>query len=182
MSAKPRNSRAFAILVFGFALIVIVYLYSEYAFQMRIRTFYAQNESRMIETLTTADSFDALEAQDGLMMFGTPAGPWVALMYADSHNGSIESLAVARDSYGNWYRSTHHFCGAFSGYIGPRQSIRNVQEGVDGWSFDEEIDEEFIQDYQSALKTKPWWALDHATAEAEIREVLRNNHFAPFEP
>ncbi|MFG0313236.1 MAG: hypothetical protein ACF8LL_03515, partial [Phycisphaerales bacterium] len=69
MSAKPRNSRAFAILVFGFALIVIAYLYSEYSFQMRIRNFYAHNESRMIETLSSSDSFDALAAQDGVMMF-----------------------------------------------------------------------------------------------------------------
>lgn len=182
MRSKSRNSRALNIFAFAFALVVIVYLCTEFAFQMRIRNFYTQNESRMIEMLASSDSFDGLDARDGVMMFGTPVGPWVALMYADSHNGSIESLALARDSDGNWYHSTYHFCGAFSGYIGPRESIRKVQEGVDGWSFDEENDQEFIQDYQSTLTSKPWWALDHASTEAEVREVLLDNHFAPYEP
>ena len=182
MSDKPRNSRAFTIFAFGFALIVILYLYTEFAFQMRIKNFYTQNESRMIETLASSDSFDGLEALDWVRMFGTPVGPWVALMYADSHNGSIESVALARDSNGNWYHSKYHFCTAFSGYIGRRESIRKVQEGVDGWSFDEESDQEYIDDYQSALKSKPWWALDHATTEAEMREVLLDNHFVPYEP
>ncbi len=181
MSAKPRNSRAFTFLAFGFAMIVIIYLYSEYAFQMRIKKFYAHNESRMIETLSSSDSFDALAAQDGVMMFGIPAGPWVAMMYTDSHGDPFASIAIARDSSGNWYYSEHHFCGAFSGYLGPRDSIRIVEAGLDGWSFDEETDQEFIQDYQSALKTKPWWNLDHASSESDIRETLEANYFVPFE-
>ncbi len=181
MSAKLRNSRAFTIIASVFALIVIVYLYSEYAFQMRIRNFYAQNESRMIETLSSADSFDALVGKDRVMMFGTPDGPWVALMYADSHNGSIESLALAKDSYGHWYRSEYHFCASFSGYLGPRQMIRNVELGIDGWSFDAENDQMFIEEYTESIQSKPWWELDHASRESDIRDTLEANHFVPFE-
>ncbi|MCR9076724.1 MAG: hypothetical protein NXI07_11875 [bacterium] len=179
---KPRNSRAFTILAFVFALIAIVYLYSEYAFQMRIRNFYAQNESRMIETLSSADSFDALAAQDGVMMFGTPAGPWVAMMYTDSHGNPFASIAIAQDSSGNWYYSEHHFCGAFSAYLGPRESIRKVEAELDGWSFGEEDDQEYIELYLEGLMEKPWWNLDHASSESDIHDTLEANHFVPFEP
>lgn len=182
MSAKPRNSRAFTFLAFGFATIVIIYLYSEYAFQMRIKNFYAHNENRMIETLSSTDSFDALAAQDGVMMFGIPAGPWVAMMYTDSHGDPFASIAIARDSSGIWYYSEHHFCGAFSGYLGPRDSIRKVEAGLDGWSFGEKHDQEYIELYMQGLMEKPWWNLDHASSESDIRETLEANYFVPFEP
>ncbi|MEZ6163331.1 MAG: hypothetical protein R3B67_02735 [Phycisphaerales bacterium] len=155
-----RNSRAFTIFAFGFALIVIVYIYTEFAFQMRKRNFYVQNEHRMIETLASSDSFQTLEQNESVRLFGTMDGPWVAIMYADSHSKVFASIAIARDSYGNWYQSYHHFCGSFSAYVGPRQSIRNVEAGLDGWSFSEEDDQEYINTYREGLMDKPWWELD----------------------
>ena len=43
-------------------------------------------------------------------------GSWVAIRYRDSHAGGILSLALAKDSGGEWFESQRHFCGTLPSY------------------------------------------------------------------
>ena len=73
----------------------------------------AQREARRL--LSAASTSQELQQAVGsLGMFYTfPDGSWLAIRYSDSHTNGIWSIAVARDSGGNWYQSQEHFCGTF---------------------------------------------------------------------
>lgn len=78
-----------------------------------IAPFFARREARRL--LSTASSPQQLQEAIGSLgaYYPFPDGSWLAIRYRDSHAGGIWSLAVARDSGGNWYESREHFCGAF---------------------------------------------------------------------
>lgn len=68
--------------------------------------------------LSAAASPEALQRAVGPLgaFFTFPDGSWVAIRYRDSHAGGLWSVAIARDSGGQWYQSREHFCGAFSSF------------------------------------------------------------------
>ncbi len=78
-----------------------------------VDAYFAERESRRV--LAAASTAQQLQAAVGsLGVFYTfPDRSWLAIRYRDSH-ASIWSVAVARDSGGNWYESREHFCAAFS--------------------------------------------------------------------
>jgi hypothetical protein len=79
-----------------------------------IDPFFARREAiRLLSAASTSQQLQ--EAVGSLGTFYTfPDSSWVAIRYRDSHSGGIWSVAVARDSGGDWYQSSEHFCGAFS--------------------------------------------------------------------
>lgn len=66
-----------------------------------------------ISRLKAAESETQLrEAIGGLGLFlQSTNGWWMAIRYRDSHSGGIWSVAVAKDSGGQFYESNHHYCG-----------------------------------------------------------------------
>ena len=80
-----------------------------------IEPFFARREAQRL--LSAASTPQQLQEAVGRLgaLYTFPDGSWLAIRYRDSHGGGIWSLAIARDSGGNWYQSREHFCGAFSG-------------------------------------------------------------------
>ena len=55
-------------------------------------------------------------------------GSWVAVRYTDTHAAPGYSCAVAHDSGGQWFYSSHHFCGRFRIYVQVEQQTRELAE------------------------------------------------------
>lgn len=74
--------------------------------------------SEAISRLKAAKSEAELRgAIGGLGLFiESTNGWWIAIRYRDSHAGGIWSVAVAKDSGGQFYESHHHFCGTLSAF------------------------------------------------------------------
>jgi len=70
-----------------------------------------------IRILASAKSTDELAAAVGSLglLLTFPDGSWMAIRYVDTHAGGC-SLAVVRDSGGQWFTSRHHFCGELGTY------------------------------------------------------------------
>lgn len=56
-------------------------------------------------------------------------GSWIAIYYADTHGGRLQSLGVIRESSGRWLESNDHYCGIFS--IAKRQVQMHNEEIID---------------------------------------------------
>ncbi len=71
-----------------------------------------------VAILSAAESPSDLQQAVGSLGIFIPLhdGSWIAIRYRDTHAGRLYSLAIARDSGGNWYKSTYHFCGSFNIY------------------------------------------------------------------
>ena len=67
-------------------------------------------------------------------------GSWIAIRYNDTHAGSNDSLAIARDSAGGWFESTHHYCaelGGFGRWVEAQESGDPLEiEMFEGMTFD----------------------------------------------
>lgn len=74
--------------------------------------------SEAISRLKAAKSEAELrDAIGGLGLFlESTNGWWIAIRYRDSHADGIWSVAVAKDSGGQFYESRHHFCGTLSAF------------------------------------------------------------------
>lgn len=72
-----------------------------------------QARTEAIARLKAAESEAQLrEAIGGLGLYlQSTNGWWMAIRYRDSHAGGIWSVAVAKDSGGQFYESHHHYCG-----------------------------------------------------------------------
>ena len=55
-------------------------------------------------------------------------GAWIAIRYRDSHGGGIRSCAVARDSGGEWFESSRHFCGSLSYWPRLKEEVAAEEE------------------------------------------------------
>ena len=107
-----------------------------------IDPFFSRWQSRRL--LAAASTPEELQAAvGGLGAFYTfPDGSWLAIRYRDSHTCGIWSVAVARDSGGNWYESREHFCGAFvvrRNYRALEASLGEClrpEDGRGGWLYD----------------------------------------------
>lgn len=92
--------------------VVLFFTYVEWL-HLVIDPFFAQREARRL--LSAASTPQQLQEAVGSRgaFFTFPDGSWLAIRYRDSHMGGVWSVAVARDSGGNWYQSRKHFCGSF---------------------------------------------------------------------
>ncbi len=83
-------------------------------------------EAVSFRVLARAQTPDELEEAVGHLgvVLHTWDGGWIAVRYRDTHAGPIWSSAVARDSGGRWFVSSHHFCGRFMGYRQDREKGR----------------------------------------------------------
>jgi hypothetical protein len=71
--------------------------------------------SQSVKALSAANDETALREAVGSLGVFIPVkdGSWIAIRYTDSHSGYIFSMAIARDSGGQWFESKYHFCGEF---------------------------------------------------------------------
>lgn len=125
----------------------------------------AEEEKHSVEVLEQATSPEALDEAVGHLgvVFRLPDRSWIAIRYNDSHAGGIWSCAVALDSEGNWFHSSHHFCGTLQAY---RQLKAKPEEA---WLLDNPCYARFQAIEKSAN-------LDAA------RDELRSMGFADFQP
>lgn len=77
-----------------------------------------QARTEAIARLKTAENEAQLrEAIGGLGLYlQSTNGWWIAIRYRDSHSGGIWSVAVAKDSGGQFYDSHHHYCGTLRAF------------------------------------------------------------------
>lgn len=88
------------------------FLYA-YRLHLAIDPFFSRQQSQRL--LAAASTQQQLKEAVGSLgaFFSFPDDSWMAIRYRDSHAGGIWSVAIARDSGGNWYQSREHFCGVF---------------------------------------------------------------------
>jgi len=98
-------------------LLVLVFVVEPLASHRRVR-------QAAITALSTAKTINELQQAVGGLGIFVPLqdGSWIAIVYHDIHAARISSLAIARDSGGNWFESDRHFCGTLSAYRQERQS------------------------------------------------------------
>ena len=92
--------------------VALFFVYATYL-HLIINPFFARREAlRLLSAASTSQQLqDAVGSLGAFYTFRD--GSWLAVCYRDSHGGGIWSVAIARDSGGNWYESREHFCGAF---------------------------------------------------------------------
>lgn len=91
------------------------------------------------ESSTRKESVRILEAvhptngrADDVSLFLTfPDNSWMAFQYRDLHCCGVLSLAIVRDSGGQWFESSHHFCSMFAGYRKDYEMLRLLRESGD---------------------------------------------------
>jgi len=116
--------------------------------------------------LSTAKTPEELRAAVGRLgaYFPLRDGSWVAVRYTDTHAAPGYSCAVARDSGGQWFYSSRHFCGRFRIYFKLENQTRRLATAL-GES------EEQIR--QSMARTAPeMFALANATNLVAARAQL----------
>lgn len=83
----------------------------------------SQARTAAIESLSHAKTLEECKAE---LKLGTwlqmRDGSWIAIRYQDCH-GPLWSVAIAKDSSGNWYESREHFCGMWGSYGGLRENL-----------------------------------------------------------
>ena len=52
----------------------------------------------------------------------------MAFQYRDLHYSGVLSLTIVRDSGGQWFESSHHFCSMFAGYRKDYEMQRLLRE------------------------------------------------------
>ena len=115
MKRKLKEPSTIALLCLGFFVAYVTFLH------LLIDPFLAQREAKRL--LSSASTQQQLQAAVGPLgtVYSFPDNSWLAIHYRDSHGGGIWSIAIARDSGGNWYESREHFCGAFN-------AVRQIQK------------------------------------------------------
>ena len=94
------------------------------------KTWYSENKHASIEILKSANSLKELTNAVGYIGIFIPLtnNEWIAIRYRDSHGGGVYSCAVARDSGGEWFESSRHFCGSLQGWPSYRARVESVEE------------------------------------------------------
>lgn len=138
------------------------------------RPYFARRDSiRILAAATTEQEFK--RASNSLGAFLTfPDHSWLALRYVDSHAGGIWSVAMARDSGGNWYESREHFCGTLG-------TVREHQL----WLFDkqESPDSAGDPDPEPPGKHSKWLRFVSDSPNLETaRQRLISEYFKPLSP
>jgi hypothetical protein len=82
----------------------------------------------MITALTTANTYEQLTNAVGPLgvVLTLTNGDWIAISYRDLHLLPIRSLAIAKDSGGQWFESHHHFCGSLSFWPRRKQNVADA--------------------------------------------------------
>lgn len=66
-------------------------------------------------------------------------GSWIAIQYRDRHGWLSYSCATIRDSGGQWFYSTRHFCGRFAAY---RQREAELKKSLQGQAQTEDVNQQ----------------------------------------
>ena len=87
-----------------------------------------RNRQEALTILSAAKTTYEVEQAVGNLGIFIPLrdGSWIAIRYRDTHRGYLASLAIARDSGGNWYESDHHYCGEFIAYKHDRRESEEL--------------------------------------------------------
>jgi len=105
-----------ALKITGLALLLLVFGFIAYMFTIAPALWYRSTKRDSIQILKAARSPTELSNAIGdLGLFvSLTNNQWVAIRYRDAHGPVIRSSAVALDSGGHWFESSHHFCGSLS--------------------------------------------------------------------
>jgi hypothetical protein len=87
--------------------------------------FRARKES--IRILAKTDAKAELAGVSNLFLT-FPDESWIAIRYRDLHGGGVHSTSIARDSGGQWFESSRHFCALFDGYRSSYEIYRLERE------------------------------------------------------
>jgi len=85
----------------------------------------ARRES--IHILAKTDAKAELASASNLFLT-FPDESWIAIRYRDLHAGGVHSTSIARDSGGQWFESSRHFCALFDGYRSSYEIYRLEKE------------------------------------------------------
>jgi hypothetical protein len=80
-----------------------------------------------IRILARTDAKDELASESNLFLT-FPDESWIAIRYRDLHAGGVHSTSIARDSGGQWYESSRHFCALIDGYRSSYEMYRLERE------------------------------------------------------
>jgi hypothetical protein len=166
--------RIFKRILFG--LVVVFVLLLLLVFVGEPMTWHWRVRRESVAALSAAKTTNELQQVVGVLGVFIPIrdGSWVAIRYRDTHAGRIASLAVARDSGGNWFESDHHFCGAFAAY---RERLRM-----------EEIRSELAKlgetdtNLTTSARSDTFVALDAITSAASLDDARKQLSKLGFEP
>jgi hypothetical protein len=113
-------------------VLVLVAAFALYVFVIYPATWQStvtKESTRILEAAQTTNEL-AKAVGDLGAFYALPDGAWVAIRYRDCHSGGVFSSAVARDSGGKWFHSTHHFCGYLQAYGRRLAEQRGLDEAV----------------------------------------------------
>ena len=133
--------RILKITVVGVLLLIAAYLLS--MFVVYPLAWKSRERKESIHVLETAQTEDELAHAVGrLGIFLTfPDDSWLAIRYRDTHQGTVICSAVAHDSGGAWFESSHHFCGRFMRYPDAVERQKEAEKEI------EKLGETFTVDY-----------------------------------
>jgi hypothetical protein len=95
------------------AAALIVWLGVVYPAMWQIDT--RKDSLRILASAKSTEDLTAAVRPLGLFLT-FPDKSWMAIRYSDMHGWSIRSVALVRDSGGQWFESHHHFCGMLAVY------------------------------------------------------------------